>query len=234
MKYYKINIERINKIDNILIGRANGEKITNAHNYFYKMREGKILYDAPVFDYFFLKSYEEKEYWEKYLMDVHSFIGEGSQIGGWFVSEDLKLLLETFNLTQPHHFYPSKLLYKGNKQNYYIFQYTGNIIYEQILEYINYPESIFGDPTKKMNVKVSNKDGFLLEYDRISDENRGIENIIQNKRLVLKKTLDFFSMSSLTMGNIVSERLKQAIETMGITGFKFSELDYEVVIEECK
>ena len=217
MKYYKIEIESNNKKDNILIGCAKGNEIPNANYYFYEMREGKILTDAPLFDYFFLESFEKKKYWEKYLLDVHDFFGEGSQIMGWFVSEDLKLLLETFNLTQPHYFYPSKLLYKGKKQNYYIFQFAGHIMIDEIrTKCINWKNSVFFNPIDELRSIMKRS-----KYDKE----------IKLQKLALKEELDFFPMGTYLNDNIVSERLKQAIEEMKITGFEFSELDYEVVVD---
>jgi hypothetical protein len=117
------------------------------------MREGKILLDAPVFDYFILRNYDEHIFADTHIMDVHSFIGEGSQIIGWFVSEDLKLLLENFNIAQPYYFYLSKLLYKGKKLDYYIFQFAGKfIIEEQRIHYINFLESVFFSPKEQKNI----------------------------------------------------------------------------------
>ena len=225
MKYYKIEIESNNKKDNILIGCAKGNKIPNANYYFYEMREGKILLDAPLFDYFFLESFEKEKYWEKYLLDVHDFLGEGSQIMGWFVSEDLKLLLETFNLSQPYHFYPSKLLYKGKKKDYYIFQFTGKSISYTIEEQINFLRSEFWDKEQQQNFVVRSPKDFTTEYMRIFDKK------IVLQKLVIKQFYDFFPMATFLHDNLVSERLKQAIEQMGITGFEFSELDYEVVVD---
>jgi hypothetical protein len=233
MKYYKIAIRGYYEEYNRIANDAEGEEIFNADYYFKRIRDGEFVTNAPVFDYFYLKSFDKKEYWEWKLCDVHSFIGEASHLSTcWFISRKLKLLLEKFKLSKPCHYYDSKLLYDGKKLDYYIFQFTGNLIYEQILEYIEYSKSIFWNPTRKIEVKVNNTDSFLTEYDKIGDENRGVGNIIQNRKLVLKEPLDFFSMSSLTMGNIVSERLKTAMEEAGIEGFEFSELDYDVIVEK--
>jgi hypothetical protein len=231
MKYYKIEIERTNKMDNILVGRANGEKIPDANYYFYEMREGKILLDAPVFDYFFLESYEEKKYWEEYLLDVHSFIGQGSQILGWFVSEDLKLLLENFILSKPYHFYHSKLLYKGNKLDYYIFQFDGNLISNEIrTKYIEWNKSIFQNPIDEEYLSINSLQEFIDKYRSIMKMSKYDKSIIP-KKVVLNQTFDLFPLHvENSSPHIISERLKGAIETMGITGFEFSELDYEVVV----
>ena len=54
---------------------------------------------------------------------------------------------------------------------------------------------------------------------------------ISSLYIVLNNDLDFFPMQSFFKDNLISERLKQAIEENGITGFEFSELDYEVIVE---
>gem|GEM_PF-6647905 len=71
----------------------------------------------------------------------------------------------------------------------------------------------------------------MSEYKRVYREN-GIENKLKNKKLVLKNDLDFFPIGTIIKDNLISTRLKNAIEENGITGFEFSELDYEVIISD--
>jgi len=231
MKYYNISIKRYYGDDRIA-SRANGEHISNAESYFNQLRSGEILEEAPVFDHFFLESFDKKKYWEWQLNDVHKFIGEGSQIPGWLVSTDLKLLLENMKLTDTYHFYPSKLMFRERKLDYYIFQFAGKSAVKKTLLYIDYTKTFFWDPNKEIKIRVKNHIDFLSEYQRIYKEGKGIDDIIQNKKLVLNEAFDFFPMGTFLKDNLVSERLKQAIETVGITGFEFSELDYEVVVDK--
>jgi hypothetical protein len=231
MKYFRIDFQNFYNIGRVP-SYAEGEKIPNASEYFWRMNQGEIIQNAPIFDYFYLKSFDKEKYWEWKLCDVHGFIGEGSQIHGWLISQKLKSLFDCSNLSKPYFFYPSTLLYKGKKFDYYIFKFTGKVFYELTIEYIDYSKSIFWDPVKNVDVIVKDKDNFLLEYDRIYKENGSLKNIIQNKKLVLRDNLDFFPLSSLTMGDLVSERLKNVIEENEISGFEFSELDYEVVVEK--
>jgi hypothetical protein len=228
MRYFKIDVQSF--YGERIASDANGENIPNAEFYFNKISQSEILFPIPVFDYFFLESFDTKEYWEWKLCDVYKFTRTAGLIKGWLISEKLKLLLENYCLPNPYYFYPSKLLYKGEKLDYYIFQFTGKLIYKQTLDYVNYPASIFVDPEKKIDVIVNDKNNFLSEYDRIYKENRSLKKIVQNKKLVLKESLDFFPMSSLSMENIVSEKLKNAMEENSIEGFEFSELDYDVVV----
>ena len=118
MKYYKIDIKRRYPDIERISSSAEGDKIPNASDFFWKMDKGEIIYDAPVFDYFFLKSYDKEKYWEWLLTDVYDFIGEGSQIPGWFVSKKIKEIFEQYKIAEPHYFYESKLLYKQEKLDY--------------------------------------------------------------------------------------------------------------------
>lgn len=230
MKYLKVNF-----LDYYSIGRtpsyAEGEKVPNGNYYFDEMRNGRIFPETPIFDYFYLKSFDDKKYWEWKLDDIHKFIGEGSQIPGWFVSEDFKLLLEQFRIPQPHHFYPSKLLYKGAKLDYYIFQFAGqNIINEIRTKYINWNKSVFFNPIYNSNLSINSMQEFIDESRNIMRTSQYKKEIIL-KRIALTTCLDFFPMRTFLNDDIVSDRLKQAIEDMGITGFEFTELDYEVIVE---
>jgi hypothetical protein len=231
MKYFKIKIKSFYE-NHRIASDANGDRIPEAEFYFKQMRDGKILYSAPIFDYFFLESFDKKEYWEWKLCDVHSFTKEASWIKGWLISKKLKVLLDIFILPKFSYFYPSKLLYKENKLDYYIFQFAGKLIFEQILLLFDFSNTIFWNPVKLENVIVSNKDNFIGEYKRIYRENGGLDKIIQNKKLSLKEPLDFFPIGTFMKDDIVSERLKNTIEENGIEGFEFSELDYEVIVEK--
>jgi hypothetical protein len=231
MKYFKINIRFYNDNQRI-VSDAEGEKIPNAEEYFWRMNKGEIIQNAPIFDYFYLKSFDTREYWEWKLLDVHGFIGEGSQIKGWLISQKLKFLLEKFILSKPYYFYPSKLLYKDKKLDYYIFQFTGKLTFEQGLLYIDYSKTLFWNPIKKENVIISNKEEFISTYRKIYKDNGSLDFAMQNKRLILKEKLDFFPMQMFLKDNIISERLKNALEEIEIEGFEFSELDYEVIVNE--
>lgn len=147
MKYYKIQIksfynDRIassaNFIDN------SNEKIFEA------IGGGEILQNIPVFDYFFLESFDEKKYWEWKLFDVHKFIGESSRmLGSLLVSLKLKELFNKFKISKPHFYYKSNLVYKDKKYEYYIFQFTGKKIYKDLTKYINFSKSVFFNPVTR-------------------------------------------------------------------------------------
>ena len=231
MKYYKIDIKSHFPELGRIASSAEGKNIANADEYFWAMDKGEILYNAPIFDYFVLESFDKEKYWEWALFDVHDFIGTGSQIPGWFISKKLKKLLENFKISEPHFYYLSKLLYKGEKKDYYIFQFTGEKFLNPLFGHINFKDSLFFDPNQKIALKIINKEDLYFQTSRILKES-GFDIInVPIKKLVLNKNIDFFPMQSFLGDNIVSERLKQAIEENGITGFEFFDIDYEVIVE---
>ena len=159
MKYYKIDIKSHFPELGRIASSAEGKNIANADEYFWTMDRGEILYNAPIFDYFVLESFDKEKYWEWALFDVHDFIGTGSQIPGWFISKKLKKVLENFKITEPHFYYLSKLLYKGEKKDYYVFQFTGKNIYKELTKYINFSKSEFLNPATRR----------IVFFDEIND-----------------------------------------------------------------
>mgnify|MGYP003365321716 CR=1 FL=1 len=231
MKYYKIETKRFYEND-MIATNAQGKKIENADDYFWKMNRGEMIDDAPlIFDYFYLQSFDVEKYWEWLLTDVYRFIGEGSQIPGWLISKKLRNLLENFNIAEPHFYYASKLLYKGEKLDYYIFQFSGKIFRLPLTDYVDFTKSLFYDPNHKIDFKVDNEVDLLSKQEKIVEESNFEVINIPIKKLVFNSNIDFISMQNFLGDKLVSEKLKQAIEENGITGFEFSELDYEVIID---
>ena len=199
---------------------------------FKEIGDGQIIKNIGVFDNFFLSSYDKEEFWEWNLFDVHKFYGKpGLMTPNLLISKKLKNILEDHNIAEPNHYYKSNLIYKKEKFDYYIFQFTGNKIFKNTLSYIDFNKSVYLDPVTKENIYSESLDDFLLDYKRIYKAN-GIENKLKNKKLVLKDNLDFFPIGTIMKDNLVSARLKNSIEENDITGFEFSELDYEVIIEK--
>jgi hypothetical protein len=231
MKYYKIKI-RLFYPNERISSTAVGDKIPNIEFCLERMKSGEIIEEVPLLDYFYLESYDKKKYWEWRLFDVHDLRGKGIHVPCWFVSGDLKLLLENFNLTKPHHFYPSKLLYKGSKRDYYIFQFDGNSISDEVgIKYIEWSKSLFQNPIDKKYLSINSLQEFIDKYRSIARLSKYDKSIVSNK-VVLNQAFDLFPLHvDPSSAYIVSSRLKEAIETMGITGFEFSELDYEVVVD---
>ena len=207
MKYYKIKRKtRFPELGRIA-SSAEGKNIANADGYFWAMNRGEILYNTPIFDYFILKSFDKEKYWEWALFDIHGFIGEGSQIFGRYISDKLKSLLEKFKIAPKYHFYETRLLYKGEKFKYWIFQFIASYRRLNKMQFVNFSQSIF----------------------HANNENYVFNSYL--KKVVLTESFDFFPLIPISSDIIVSENLKQAIEENGITGFEFFEIDYEVVAE---
>jgi hypothetical protein len=232
MRYYKIDIKTLYPEVDRIASSVDGDKINDADYYFIKMDDGKIIYNAPVFDYFYLRSYDKKEYWEWLLTDVFDFTGKGSRITGWLISKKLKEILEKYKIAEPHFYYLSKLLYQEQKLDYYIFQFSGKDFRLPLTNYIDFNKSLFYDPNHKIDFTVSNEKELLFQQEKILEES-GFDIInIPIKKLAINDDIDFISMQNFLGDKIVSERLKQALEENSITGFEFSELEYEVVVEK--
>lgn len=230
MQYFKIDIKTLYSEVGRIASSVEGKDIEDAEYFFDKIGRGEIIDNAPLFDYFYLTSYDKKQFWEWKLNDVHSFIGEGSQIRGWFISEKLKKILHDFNISKPCFYYPSKLLYRGEKLDYYVFQFAGKYIAEKVRDQIIFKNSIFFDPMNNKTVLVNSKSEFIEEKKRIFEKSSNFEVGIEIKKLHIVHDYDFFPMGTFLKDNIVSENLKQSIIENGITGFEFSELDYEVTV----
>ena len=90
MGMYYVRIKRF--YSNIMrnISNVNGINVPDAGQYFHRTGDGKIIYDAPLFDYFFLQNGKLEKDWEWKLQDVHDFIGEYPLGGNWYISDKLK------------------------------------------------------------------------------------------------------------------------------------------------
>ena len=220
MKYYKTKIKRIFDKENKVLGHANGEFVPNGAFYFDRIRKDEIIEDAPIFDYFHLQSFDKKNFWEWRLQDVHGFIGAGSIITGWYISDKLKSLLEKFKIAPKYHFYETRLLYKEEKFKYWIFQFP--IDYFQN---VNHEKSFYSIPDENILLNFKNKEEFLAAN---KEEFRKTKRELITKKICYSENYDLVANDT---DILCSERLKQAIEENGIVGFEFSDIDYEVIAE---
>ena len=220
MKYYKTKIKRIFDKENKVLGHANGEFVPNGRFYFDRIGKDEIIEDAPIFDYFHLQSFDKKNFWEWRLQDVHGFIGAGSIITGWYISDKLKSLLEKFKIAPKYHFYETRLLYKEEKFKYWIFQFP--IDYFQN---VNHEKSFYSIPDENILLNFKNKEEFLAAN---KEEFRKTKRELITKKICYSENYDLVANDT---DILCSERLKQAIEENGIVGFEFFEIDYEVVAE---
>lgn len=219
MKYYKINIERRFPEQDRVLGHANGEFVPNGKEYFKRIGNGEIIKEAPVFDYFHLQSYGPKEEWEWRLQDVHGGIYDYPAGGYWYISDKCKKVFEKFSIIKDYHFYATKLLYKEEKFDYWIFQFSVNYF-----QNINYQQSEFyveGESERITHIK--NGEEFVIFDLELYKKSK--KSIVW-KNIVYTEAFDF--IENLESDFFVSEQLKEAIENEGLQGFIFSEKEYEI------
>ena len=220
MKYYKIKRKtRFPELGRIASG-AEGKNVPEKE-YFYRIGKREIIENTPIFDYFVLKSFDKEKYWEWALFDVHDFIGVGSIMCGWYISDKLKSLLEKFRIAPKYHFYETRLLYKEEKFKYWIFQFPIDYFLN-----VNYEKSFYSIPDENILLNFKNREEFLAAY---KEEFRKTKKKLITKKICYSENYDLVANNSTEI--LCSERLKQAIEENGIIGFEFFEIDYEVVAE---
>ena len=158
----------------------------------------------------------------------------------WLVSSRFKSVIEMFHLPK-HHFYEAKLLFKGEKLDYYLFhkQEYNNIIFEKstykVKERENYDfNSVFRDSeqnaksisNKKKEIRsaselnISNLSTWANVNNKLFSENKKLE--VQN--YVFDTYYDYLFVPHIGLDQIVSEPVREKIEYEGITGFEFKEL----------
>jgi hypothetical protein len=201
---------------------ANGEYVPGGKQYFDRMGKGEVVVDAPLFDYFHLQSYGPQKDWEWRLQDAHDFIGEYPTGGCWYISDRFKQLLEQFKIGKGCHFYPTKLLFRGEKLDYWIFQYAINP-----MQNIDFGRSFFHIEGEEHPVEGVTT---WQEYDEFD-----IQLYNQSKRSLVwdyaTLTEDYDFLYYIAEGDIlVSERLKDAIRAAGIEGLEFKDISYRLVI----
>lgn len=223
MKYYKIDYNGIYQIINTnkSMGNANGEFVPDGKEYFNRIGNGEIIKDAPIFNYFHLQSFGSKEDWEWHLQDVHGFIGIGSIMTGWYISDDFKLLLEKFKIAPDYHFYETRLLYKENKLKYWIFQFPINP-----LQNYDYEKSEYFFENERVTGLKTAEEFDDYDYSMWKKTKKNVEW----RKTVLIDVFDF--VVNMNGDKLVSENLKNAIEAMKLEGLEFFEIDYEVISPE--
>jgi hypothetical protein len=223
MKYYKItdvsvNLENHKKGIVADVPSANGEFVTNGKQYFDRIGKREIIKDTPVFDYFHLQSFGPKEEWEWCLQDVHGGAYDYPTGGYWFISDDFKLLLENFKIAPDYHFYETRLLYKGNKLKYWIFQFPINP-----LQNYDYEKSEYFFENERITGLKTAEEFDDYDYSMWKKTKKNVEW----RKTVLIDVFDF--VVNMNGDKLVSENLKNAIEAMKLEGLEFFEIDYEVI-----
>jgi hypothetical protein len=186
----------------------------------------QILTNVPVFDYFVLKENygSSRKKFDWITLHLYGFAVEHYTISGgcFLVSPQFREVVSQFRLPR-HHFYPAKLMYKNEKLDYYISQ-LGEVLYVeyQLSDYYFKGES---QVISAQELGIKSKADFE-ELDTLCYN--------KNKRLCIKEDYifeqyyDYFSgfAGIGKLGRVVSERLKAALETAGITeGIEFKDIN---------
>jgi hypothetical protein len=181
----------------------------------YQFRE-----DAPVFDYFVLKENygvsRKKFDWIK--LDIYDFVtNHMSAIGGAFlVSDRFKEIISSYHLPR-HKFYPAKLMFQGQKLDYYLFQLGEELT-------IRYAHCLYqiegeGKNMTAQELQIHDKESFNFKWIALNKEGKRLE--IQE--FVFSNFYDYFISKELF--KVVSEPLKEALESAGLTeGWKFEDI----------
>jgi len=219
MEYFIVNMQRRFLIEDKVLGHANGEFVPNGKHYFDRMGKGEVILDAPLFDYFHLQSFGKKEDWEWRLQDVHGFIAVGSIITGWYVSDKFKKLMECFFIAGGYHFYPTKLLYKGEKLDYWIFLYAIGAI-----QNIDFNKSVFKIKNEEEIVPILSWDNYLLTIKTLRSER---QKRIELRSITFVETFDLV-FNIIDSNILVSKKIKTELENARLVGLEFKILDYSV------
>lgn len=192
------------------------------------LKEGKEFFDndlihgfkcvdnTPLFDYFTMYSISEEGPYDWILLDVYGFAGQSCpSVRGWCISKRFKEVLEKFSIGRPFRFYPAKVMYQGQKYDYYIFQLAYNekdhtLFSKCTYQYIKrYPERGYAEA----NLNINSNEEFKKHGSALI-----------TRKTVLDKYYDVFWTKGSMM--TISEKLKNEIVKEKITGLDIDEVDY--------
>lgn len=142
----------------------------------------------------------------------------------FIVSEKVKRILEQYTLC-PHRFYPLGLYKRKVKYDYYLLH-----IISLYVDYVDYPMSSFVEydilSRRKYGAIMINSIDELMQKNSELDKDKGVMWAVWGDRIVMNehfdKDTDFFTISRFDSNIYMSERLKNAIEAAGVTGWAFT------------
>ncbi len=212
--------------------RANG-KTLNCIDLFNK----RIIYlnnyisNKVLLDYFFLSDNNgAKDDWA--LLDAYNMetIRDAYiRVKGFLASKKLKEILDSFTISEPYIFYPSKLLYQNKKLDYFLFQMA-----RENMKGFNYNKSrifeidLIDSHYKKQLILPQDKKSFISIAHITSINSKLGRNGDKNKRLLLEAHMDVYSdiFYFPSSGIAVSESLKNRLEKEEISGIEFRDLNF--------
>lgn len=210
-----------------------GKNVKNGSQIFQRIDlENKFIKKCFHFDYLSLKNLEEPFMfdtpWKK--VDLHNWISPGLLDSGaisYGISPKLKKIFDQYNLTSSA-FYEAKLMYENEKHDFWVWQIKEN----SYLSFINWEASTFTDwnmmRTRKRGTKFYT---FYSELDFLATSEGkfrlGFDKAIFRTSFK-ENDLCFFPRVFPAYTFIISERLKQAIESANIEGVVIKELPFEI------
>lgn len=212
------------KVDGKVPPGLDGRNVKNKEQLFKGQGVGvnRFFEEEVEYDYFVPKDFGDPELGEgpQFICDMHQWWG-ASPINGHFtpISEKFKELLEQHKI-HASKFYPAKVLFKNQVYNYFVWQ----LLADATIDKINYALTTFNNLStkRKLRQKVKEVKRFknfkqLKLYQKQAWKyNWNFESLVL---LEAMKNYDFFYLPKLFY--VVTERLKTAIEEVGITGVAF-------------
>ena len=222
MKYYLFNYQ--SNINGIISPGLSGNTVKNYQDFFNNKKcTPTTFYDKEYeFDYLTPLPFGEGETEPQIIADFHLWINKRPMKGKFYpISKKFKEILEQHTQFD-HRFYKARVLFKGEYFPYFVWR----ILSKKYQEYIDFDKTRYNNLNTwrklkhdKLEVKqFSSYD----KMDKYSEDNWDYD--WNYERLVMKSSfreLDYCYIFGLGSGNVVSERLKIAIEEAGLTGIRF-------------
>lgn len=225
MKYYKL--KSAITVNHTVPPGLNGEYVRDCDKFFNNNKCGPNQFYDQNYEFDYLVPMEFGEGRENIpptsIYDYHSWHGK-SPSGGWLkpISRKFKELLEQFNLGE-YRFYPAWVMFEGKKHEYFVMQ----IFYDYYQSFLDFDNTKFNNLDSSRRLEMSEliikKFHSIIELNDYSKEHwdwdYNFERIVMIPEF---KKIDFITIYLL--GDLVSERLKMAIEETDIKGVEFEEL----------
>ena len=184
----------------------------------------KVIEKDWVLDYL-IPRYTDEDDPVTFICDFHSWIGERpDRLLGYPVSKKMKQILEQFKLNTEG-FYKAKVLFNNENHDYFIWeQYSGGFD-----KYVDFKHSTFCERTIEggygnIEIQVENEDHLRV----MRREKKWHQWAF--KRAVMKPEFKEVDATILAYPyiNIISERLKNALEEANITGIEIIPFHVEI------
>jgi hypothetical protein len=235
MNYYLVRQTSDPKVIGVRNGESQADLVRNeltnsfTFDYFEKYIHGDgdkhsywKIFDTPPKENLDLGLIELKN--KAKLTDFISFHPNALANGEFLISRRASELFKRFHLPS-YQLIPVTLVKDRQTIDSYEYLFCNCLGYE----FVDFPKSVFYDgPIMRRNyIRIENSKDFEFQKD---------DRLLRAEKVVLKglaNSLDYFSLKVTMTGFYISERLKQAIESTGLTGLNILEMKepYEPRIE---